>query len=133
MGKIVELGPTVAEVAGMIGRHQEHVRRLIRGGQLTARRVGRRYHVHQHSLDAYLRQGDGDRLKLAARWLAMVDDRGRADEIVSLLDDTFHLDKADRIELVGAWRRHAPQPRPPTPKSGAKDLGIAQGLRRART
>lgn len=48
---------TVAEVADVLRVSNMTVYRLIKGGQLSALRVGKNYRIRQGDLDAYLNAG----------------------------------------------------------------------------
>ena len=48
---------TVAEVADILRVSNMTVYRLIKGGQLSAIRVGKNYRIRQGDLDAYLQAG----------------------------------------------------------------------------
>jgi excisionase family DNA binding protein len=49
---------TVEEAATLAGYHENHIRRLVRAGEVKARKVVIVWLVSRKSLDAYLRRQD---------------------------------------------------------------------------
>ena len=83
---------TVKEAATIINRSEEHVRRLLRRGQLTGVKRGRRWHVEGWSIDRFLSRGNRTQHLLAVKWLKEVPkDPTRADVVADLLTRTFAL------------------------------------------
>jgi excisionase family DNA binding protein len=54
---------TTQQAADMVGYHADHIRRLIRAGEIQAEKFGPVWKVDGHSLQAYVRRmaGHGER------------------------------------------------------------------------
>jgi hypothetical protein len=101
---VVPNDPTVREVAGIITRSEEHVRRLLRSGKLQGYKRGRDWYVEAWSVQQFLRRGSRAQLRIACEWLALTDRTAAETTIRRLLSSTFGLDGADVEELVKTWK-----------------------------
>ncbi|HUG30899.1 MAG TPA: helix-turn-helix domain-containing protein [Candidatus Limnocylindria bacterium] len=65
---------TVPEAARRAGKNPETIRRWIREGKLTSRKVGTQHTIEEHDLEAVIAD-DGDMLRLPSEWRSMSDGR----------------------------------------------------------
>lgn len=109
------------DAATEMGFHVEHVRRLLRTGELRGRKIGRRWKVTRESMDAYGHRDTPGTYRLACEWMTVVSPDAPLATVASLLRRSLALRAEVVRELLELWAKDAPAP--------ALDAAVAEAFR----